>query len=86
MKDVNSDYLDQAKKLTGEERERILSRMTGKLPKRLFKEKLTADEAIAIQLELEDEQLQEWRQNMLALQKKTEKARSKIETSKKSDQ
>jgi hypothetical protein len=38
--------------------------MSGKLPKRLQKEKLTREEALAIQLEVEDEQLQEWRKNM----------------------
>ena len=59
MKAVNVDYLAKAKKLSEDDRERVLSRMVGKLPKRLQKEKLTAEEAIAIQLELEDEQRQE---------------------------
>jgi hypothetical protein len=44
--------------------------MTGKLPKRLMKEKLTRIEAIAIQLELEDELLQEWRKNFIEVQNK----------------
>ena len=79
MKSINIDYVAQAKKLSEEERERVLSRMGGKLPKRLQKEKLTADEAIAIQLELEDEQLQEWRKNMEAIQAKATKAKLKAE-------
>jgi len=61
MKAVNVDYIAKAKNLSEEDRDRVLSRMGGKLPKRLQKEKLTIEEAIAIQLELEDEQLQEWR-------------------------
>ena len=79
MKAATKSYLDKAVLLSTEEQERLLSRMTGKLPKRLQKEKLTADEAIAIQLELEDEQLQEWRKNMEAIQAKATKAKLKAE-------
>ena len=78
MKSVNDDYIAKAKKLSVEERDRILSRMVGKLPKRLQKDKLTADEPIAIQLELEDEQLSEWRINMAAVREKAEKAQLKV--------
>ena len=60
-----------------DDQERLLSRMTGKLPKRLQKDKLTKEEAIAIQLELEDEQLQEWRGIMTSLQEKAKKAQEK---------
>ena len=73
MKTVKIDYIAKAKDLTPEEQERLLSRMAGKLPKRLKKEKLTTEEALAIQLELEDEQLQEWRKNMTAIQEKANK-------------
>lgn len=79
MKEINLDYLAKAKKLTADDRERVLSRMVGKLPKRLLKEKLTPEEAIAIQLELEDEQLQEWRKNMADIQEKALKAKIKAE-------
>lgn len=79
MKEVNVDYIAKAKKLNQEDRERVLSRMVGKLPKRLMKEKLTAEEAIAIQLELEDEQLQEWRKNMADIQEKASKAKAKAD-------
>lgn len=79
MKEINSDYLAKAKKLTAEDRDRVLSRMVGKLPKRLLKEKLTPEEAIAIQLELEDEQLQEWRKNMAEIEEKAVKAKAKAE-------
>jgi hypothetical protein len=79
MKTINVDYIAKAKKLSEEDRDRVLSRMGGKLPKRLQKEKLTVEEAIAIQLELEDEQLQEWRANMAAIQEKAAKAKAKAD-------
>jgi hypothetical protein len=75
----NDDYIQKAKSLSQEERDRILSRMVGKLPKRLQKEKLTPDEAIAIQLEVEEEQLQEWRMNMAEIKEKAEKAKVKAD-------
>ena len=76
MKSNNDDYIQKAKSLSQEERDRLLSRMVGKLPKRLQKEKLTPDEAIAIQLEVEEEQLQEWRINMAAIKEKAAKAKA----------
>jgi hypothetical protein len=63
MKFCKAEYLEKALQLKEDERERVLSRMTGKLPKRLVKDKLTVDEAIALQLEIEDENLKEWRRN-----------------------
>ena len=60
----SSDYLALAKSLTSDASERLLSRMTGKLPRRLDKDKLNQEDAIALQLELEDEQLSEWREKM----------------------
>ena len=77
--DINIDYIIKAKNLSEEDRERVLSRMGGKLPKRLQKEKLTVEEAIAIQLELEDEQLKEWRANMAVIQEKAAKAKAKAD-------
>ena len=41
MKTASIDYLAQVKKLSVDEQERLLSRMTGKLPKRIKKEKLS---------------------------------------------
>lgn len=81
----NPEYLAKALLLKEAEKERVLSRMSGKLPRRLAKEKLTVDEALAIQLEIEDEQLAEWREKMHAIkakdasrdQKKKEKGEEK---------
>ena len=64
------EYLSKVKLLTKEETERLLSRMGGKLDRRLEKNKLSREEALAIQLELEYEQLQEWRKMVLGLKKK----------------
>lgn len=66
------DYLGKVKQLTKEETERLLSRMGGKLDRRLEKNKISQTEALAMQLELEDEQLQEWRKVMLVLKAKEE--------------
>lgn len=64
---VNPEYLEKVLQLSDEEAERVLSRMGGKLPKRFIKEKLTQAEAIALQLEIEEEQLAEWREKMAKL-------------------
>ena len=67
MKIANPEYLAKVAQLSEEEQERLLSRMAGKLPRRLEKDKLSREDALAIQLELEDEQLQEWRERMRSL-------------------
>jgi len=68
----NPMYAEKVKKLSKIESERLLSRMSGKLPRRLEKDKLSKEEALALQMELEDEQLQEWRKMMANLNKKSE--------------
>ncbi|MGE5466623.1 MAG: hypothetical protein ACM3Y9_04280 [Ignavibacteria bacterium] len=56
------EYLEKAKALTYEEAEMVLSRMRNKLERRMEYKKLDPVEAVALQLEIEDEQLQEWRE------------------------
>ena len=73
IKKANDLYLEQAKQLDTDTKEQLLSRMVGKLPRRLEKEKLTQIEAIAIQLELEDEHLQEWRTKFAQIKEKLNK-------------
>jgi len=73
MPSKSNDYASKAKELSKEQKERVLSRMTGKLPKRLEKDKLTEEQAIAIQLELEDEQLKEWQARVAAIRAKEKK-------------
>jgi hypothetical protein len=65
------EYLEKAKLLSKEETERLLSRMRGKLTRRLEDKKLSALEVAAIQLEIEDEELNEWRERMDEIKKKS---------------
>lgn len=74
MKASKPDYMAKVQQLSVEEQERLLSRMVGKLPRRLEKDKLSREQAMAIQMELEDEQLQEWRARMHALNADAAKA------------
>lgn len=63
MKKIPSEaYLEKAKHLTREEAERLLARMRGKLTRKLENRNIDPLEAVAIQLELEDEKLNEWRE------------------------
>jgi hypothetical protein len=71
------DYLAKVKQLSKVETERLLSRMGGKLDRRMEKGKLSQEEALAKQLELEDEQLQEWRKVMYSLKKKEDAKQAK---------
>ncbi len=75
------EYLAKVKLLTKEESERLLSRMEGKLPRRLQKDKISKEEALAIQMELEDEQLQHWR-NMIRILREKEKAKEETKAKK----
>lgn len=69
-KTIKPEYIAKANLLTDEETERLLSRMGGKLPRRIEKRKLSQIEALAIQMELEDEQLKEWRKVMQSVREK----------------
>jgi len=72
MKKTPSDeYLEKARLLGKEETERLLSRMRSKLKRRLEDKKMNALEAVAIQLEKEDEELNEWRAKMAEIREKT---------------
>jgi hypothetical protein len=65
------EYVEKAKLLSNEEAERLMSRMRSKLTRRLEDDKFSELEAVAIQLEIEDEELNEWRKNMAEIRKKT---------------
>jgi hypothetical protein len=73
IKTPSEEFVKLAEALDEANAEKVLSRMSGKLPKRFIKEKLTKTEAIAIQLELEDELLQDWRENFAKIQARAEK-------------
>ncbi|HAN54952.1 MAG TPA: hypothetical protein DCQ77_01560 [Betaproteobacteria bacterium] len=70
-KTPSEEYLEKAKLLTKEETERLLSRMRAKLMRRLEDKNLSALEVVAIQLEIEDKELNEWREKMAEIEKKT---------------
>ncbi len=70
-KTPDAEYLEQAKLLTKDETERLLSRMRAKLMRRLEDKKLSALEVVAIQLEIEDKELNEWRERMAEIEKRT---------------
>jgi hypothetical protein len=70
-KEPSEAYLEKAKLLSKEETERLLSRMRSKLMRRLEDKKLSRQEVVAIQLEIEDEDLNEWREKWAELTKKT---------------
>jgi len=75
IKKASEEYIEKAKKLTKEEVEKLQSRIRGKLTRRVEDKKLSLLETLAIQLELEDEQLAEWRKNIQEIRKK-EKAKN----------
>lgn len=72
MKKIPSDeYLEKARLLSKEDTERLLSRMRSKLKRRLEDRKMSVLEAVAIQLEEEDDELNEWRAKMAEIREKT---------------
>lgn len=73
IKTASDEYMDKAKNLTAEEVEKLQSRMRGKLARRAEDKKVSLLEALAIQLELDDEQLADWRKNIQAIRKKDKK-------------
>jgi hypothetical protein len=77
IKLADDEYLEKAKELSEDEAQRILSRMRGKPARKLEDKKLSRLEAIAIQLEIDDELLSEWRKNMFAIKEKEAKKAAK---------
>lgn len=63
-------YLEKARQLDKAATERLLSRMRHKLVRRLEDKKMTPLEVVAIQLEIEDEDLNAWREKWAELKKK----------------
>jgi hypothetical protein len=70
IKTAETEYLEKAMRLSKEDAEHLFSRMRGKLTRRLEDKKLPPLEAIAIQLELEDEALKVWRERLSEIRKK----------------
>ena len=71
MRKPSEEYLKKVKLLSTEEIERLMARMRTKLMRRLEDKKMNVSEVVAIQLEIEDEELNEWREKMAEIRKKT---------------
>jgi hypothetical protein len=88
-KSPSDEYLEKASKLSKIQTERLLSRSRGKLMRRMLDNKLTQLEAVAIQLQIEDEDLAEWRERMAEIKQreaeKAARAAEKAEKKSKSD-
>jgi len=56
------EYLKKSSLLTKRQAEFLMMRMTGKLERRIDSHEVTILEALAIQLEIEDEHRNEWRE------------------------
>ena len=76
-KNPAEEYLEKAKLLTKEEAEHLLARMRRKLNRRMEDRTVAPLEAVALQLELEDEKLQEWRQRWAEITERDNKKRDK---------
>ena len=64
------EYLEKAKQLNQEEAERLSARMRGRFMRRVEDKKLSRTEALALQLQFEDEELAEWRERMTEIRAK----------------
>ncbi len=76
-----SEYLAKAKHLSPEDTERLMARMRGRFRRRTEDRRLSALEAMALQLEYEDEELAEWRQRMSELREAQRQHESAAELS-----
>jgi len=77
MRKPNEEYLEKAKLLSEEETERLMARMRSKLMRRLEDKKMSVPEVVAIQMEIEDEELNEWREKMAEIRTTEERKKSK---------
>ena len=80
MKRVPSEeYLEKAKLLSREEAEKILSRMRHKLMRRIEDNESSPLEAVAMQLQKEDEDLKEWRERWAEITERENKKKKKAD-------
>lgn len=66
------EYLEKAKLLAEDETERLLSRMPDELMRAVEEKEIGAVEAVAIQLEIEDQKLMAWRAKAAEMRRKEE--------------
>jgi len=67
LKTPAPEWVEKAMLLSKDDAERILARMRRKLTRKLEHDEIAPLEAVALQLQLEDEQLNEWRARIAEL-------------------
>ena len=67
MRNVNKDYLAKVTSLSEENIDGLFNRFRLELMRFFDEQKLSIEEALAIQLEVQDEQLEEWRENRIKI-------------------
>lgn len=70
MRKPDEAYLEKAKRLRKLDVERLLSRARKKLMRRIEDQEMSVLEVAAIQMEIEDEELAEWRERWAEIQAK----------------
>ena len=70
MRKPDPAYLEKASRLRKVDIERLLSRARKKLMRRIEDQTMSVEEVAAIQLEIEDEELAEWRERWAEIQAK----------------
>lgn len=70
MKKPDPAYLEKVSRLRKVDIERLLSRARKKLMRRIEDQTMSVEEVAAIQLEIEDEDLAEWRERWAEIQAK----------------
>lgn len=73
MKTANDEYIEKAKLLSGDEADRLMARMRGRFERRVEDKRLSRIEALALQLEYEDEGLAQWRERLAELKRLDER-------------
>jgi hypothetical protein len=73
MRQPTDEYLEKAMRLSKEETERLMARMRRRFRRSTEDKDLSVVQALALQLEFEDEELAEWRQNVAKLREKHKK-------------
>ena len=69
-KEPKKEYLEKAKDLSKKDSDRLMARMRGRYIRRFEDRDYTKTEALALQLEFEDDQLEEWRKNIATIRGK----------------
>lgn len=70
MKKPSPEWVEKAMRLSKDDAEHILARMRKKLTRKLEDDEIAPLEAVALQLQLEAEQLDEWRARIAELRKR----------------